>query len=352
MKLTKKYIGYLFRFESLVRLLEFYVLVLSIIALLITIRVYDINVRPEWKILKPIFFFDSQKIAKILRNPIYSPIVDKSELLKSIINENSPWVNSILTYFIDYDEKAGIEHEFAAFDFIKPKNKTEEISGYITYDEWYLMGIRDTFKHLQVIRNDLKASRTDDHKIKDLKLLLSKAMFFDSDTLKKADTSVSVAKELSAFSKVSSNPFEEIVKIDPYDEQFLGANLFANTTIYTCISISNPSNQAIENLNVVISDVWNLGNFSVFGWTLSGNVIDIRKSSTSVQFTIDRLESGNSIEVLLKGKRLVRQNDMRLNYAGISYIDKYQVISLLVIIALLVWFIHFILWYKFDKLLR
>lgn len=344
-KLIKRYLLYLFRFDIILKLFEFYVFIITVLAVLVTIKIWDIEVKPELKILKPIYCFNAQGIFESINLPVYKNIINKSDTLKNMINPKSIWNEVILAYFYDYPEDEGVSNVYAAFDFIKPNREVEEVSGYVTYDEWYLMGIKDTFSYLQHITSDLKANRSEREKLKNIYLLLGKSLFYDSDSLKKTDSIKYKNKDISNYSRVKVNPLQLISNLDVKDTSFLGALIYSQTKIYSCLSICNNSNQTIENLKITINDVWFYGVYSLFGWTLSANIIDIKKSPNTLQFTVDRLEGGQSIEVLIKGKKYIRDNDIKLVYSGLTYIDKELVIKWMVIIGIGVLLFHFVFWY-------
>lgn len=311
--------------------------------MLVTIKIWDIDVKPETKILKPIYAFNSQKILDELSKPPYSQSIHKFDSLITIFYKLPFWRESILTYYHGYQPDSGVSNEYAAFDYIRPNRKIEENSGYILDDQWYLNGIQDTFKYLQKMTTDLRSDRSESEKFKNLYILLGKSLFIDSDSLRKADSLFYKNKSISAFLQVRENPLEILSKNIQNDTAFISSLIYSQTKIYSCISICNNSSQTMEDIKVTLNDVWFYGNYSLFGWTLAANVVDIKKSPNTLQFTVDRLGAGQSIEVLIKGHKYVRDNDIKLLYSGIAYLDQAYVINLMIGVGILVILFHFLL---------
>jgi len=330
----KNYIFHLFQFSTILKLLEFYVLILSILAILVTIRIWDIEVKPELSILKPIYCFNSQKILEDISKPPYKDIVNNDDSLRDLF----------YAYFYNIDPIVGTKNSYAAFDYIKPNREVSEVSGYLVDDIWYLNGLRDTFYYLPNLTTDLKATRSEVEKMKGIKLLLAKSLFIDSDSLHKSDTINWKNRSLSFYQPTLNNPLQIIYKNFKNDTLNLSSLIFMHTKIYSCLSISNNSNQTIEDVHVTINDIFFHGLYSLFGWTLAGNVKEIIKSPNTIQFTIDRIEAGQSIEILIKGIKYMRNNDVKLTYSGLSYVNKGKVIFYMIAIAIMVLLFDLLFW--------
>ena len=252
-KLFKDFIKHLFQFSVLKDILTFYVLTLSIFTILIATKNFDISVKPNVQILEPIYSFNAQKIIKKFHDSSNYNTINKYENLKRYLINDISWNSSILAYYYQEYDLVNNNNEYAAYETYAYNNDYNDVSGYIVGTEWYLWGIKDTFPHYVKPLDKLLAKRSEADKMHHLRLLLSKALSAEADSMFKNDSNLYINRKLSKYQYILFNPLFEISKYDYQNSpDFFGVKYSVgdNSSIYSCLSICNFSEQPIQNITL------------------------------------------------------------------------------------------------------
>ena len=108
------------------------------------------------------------------------------------------------------------------------------------------------------------------------------------------------------------------------------------TVIYSYISVANRTDYPIEHAQLFINDVISSGDLSVVGWTALSGITELNSNGPNIRLTLGSIQPKQSVEVLLKGQRIIRANDVSIVLAPLSNIDKGKVLLYMGILLLVV----------------
>ncbi len=347
MKIIKIFLKHLLSFSVIKDILTFYVLLVSILTLLVAVGIFNIETQPVAKILKPVYVYNLNEIEQKFQNDTLKKKTELFPRLRYNLYDNKNWRSTLVGYYYDYNDWNNYSNEHSSYEMYDKIRKIEEYTGYMIPDEWYLWGYVNGSNNLVKILNNSDALRDDDLKIYHLYLLLHKAYRYEADSLKKLDTNIKLAE----VNRLSYNPLSDLVMCDSlnFNCSDLIYNISDNMLIYSCVSVCNLSSQTMNNINLTLSDIFRYGRYSLVGWTKTSSISAIVQNPTSIELTIDRLESGRSIEIVFRGSKYIRSSDINLSGSYLSYIDKQKVKSYLIGITIVVLFIYFTFWFLSRK---
>lgn len=307
-------------FTHILNIANLYVAIIGILAILAAVGVFSIRAKPEVEVLKPIYSFDMKRITEALKEykaEGFIKIPSNSDTILATYGEPSIAKESAV-YLLPYEAVGA--WKWGRSSSLSPRTI------------WYQFGITDTNLALPLGMN-YSAKRTDEQKRLGLFMLytldLGNQAFKDSLTLGNLsgpnllDTCYQIFKS----GKGGENYEEFIVQLG-----------FA-TKVYSLISISNKSSVPMDQIRLFVNDVWETGMLEVVGWTAVSQIVDLTSNGPNLRITIERLEPGQSIEILLRGSKYVRGKDILVSMPPLSgirkeLIVKWMVIALIGVVAL------------------
>lgn len=307
----------IFNVSLITKFINLYIGILALVALFITIGWFNITNNPHIEILNPTYVFNMNRINSVLQKNNLYKIFPVDETLNNkfcsfgepegAYKQNS--LEYILPYFRVDANKFQREHSLNPRSFL------------------YHTGISDEIDITKHIFNNA-TTRTENQKRLGLSTLLIWDMVnkFSSESL----TSGPILKV---------NPLKELQNkknVLP-DDVFntIGSEFVFATTIYSIISICNYSNEDMHSINIFLNDVLNTGMLEVIGWTEGGHTIELKSRGPNFRFNIEHLPKNQSIEVLFRGNKKIRDNDIRISSVPFSSIDSSMVVCVLVVLFLL-----------------
>jgi hypothetical protein len=301
------------------KIIKIYVGLLVIFSSLATVGLVPKKAEPDVEVLKPIYAFNMTEIYNILKSIGFKDI-DPSVIGTMSdfgLPSNSDSISSI-PYRLPYE-----------------LNSDSSYSGWSSWDSsnpWYMLGVSDTSLLIPTSFNS-SACRTEDQKINGLLLMYT----YDFLHLSK------IYKLIPGCS-LKINPLN-IIKMYCEGNQGdrsrqIAQSAVSATRIYSIISINNRTSENIENVNVFINDVVNWGLISCVGWTEIEHIERIQSNSPSTRLKIDRIRAGQSIEIMFRGCRSIRMNDVLISTPYFSFPQKSSVIRIMMYsFAVLLFFI-------------
>jgi hypothetical protein len=308
-------------FDTILKILNLYIGLLAIIGLLITLKIFSINNKPQFEILEPIYIFDMKEIIDAVKSvDNWQSVFPFSGAYGTLSLYGAPESMDKLKnfkYTLPYVEGDGNFHSgWSSFTF----NNTI----------WYYLGIDDTTT-IPKSSMDFASNRTSNQKRLGLTLLLI------SDLLKQADD-----KSLVLGGNLSVNP---LTIIHNTKDSLLRGNMpkiFYATEIYSFLSIENKSSENMYNIRAYVNDVIGSGNLKVIGWTAATQGVKLISSSPNINISIEQLEPNESIEILFRGMKIIRKEDIKISIPPLSGINKKLVIAIIIIVFIFVIILFYI----------
>lgn len=347
---VKDFLKSLVIFDNLTKILNLYVLILAIIALLVTIGVFSIRVKPEVEILPPIYSFNIKRLITISTESNYSEIINLTPSLKEAINDKERTLLKTYGWTVPKKDEISL---FLPFETLDTNSKKQGWSSNTANNLLYRLGIETTSPDSIVYRINNSAERTIREKYIGINFLILDALFKDLDIISKDSTQVRpLAFGLDTF---STNPIIDLNNIKPKVtniknyEDFISKFGLGCTRVYSCISISNTSNEILENISLYINDVMNYGMLEIIGWTKGASNIEIKSNSINKLILLDKLEPHQSVEILFRGFKYIRENEISISLLSPPVYNKKSIYIIVIGTLLIVIFLYFMQWYKHNK---
>ena len=142
---------------------------------------------------------------------------------------------------------------------------------------------------------------------------------------------------------LSENPLKRISKIVKSEGgqagYYLIKMLVNQMTILSAVSISNRSKQPINQLLILVSNVPLAEFVEVYGWTAIPSSIEVKTAHPNIRIAVDRLDAGNSFEILFRGSRAVRKDDVAISAAE-SIVNRRLVIVVMIVLFAVILFLY------------
>lgn len=303
-------------FTHILNIANLYVAIIGILAILAAVGVFSIRAKPEVEVLKPIYSFNMNEITKAL----------KENQLEGVI-KIPPNSDSILATYGEPSSKDTYSNDLLPYERVGAF-KWQRWSSASPRTMWYGLGITDTDLALRYGMN-YSAKRTDEQKRVGLGLL------YREDLMEQA------VKDSLTPGYTDPNFLEmcyTIYKTGKGGTNYPGflVQLGFATKVYSFISISNKSSVPMDQIRLFVNDIMETGMLEVVGWTAASQIVDLTSNGPNIRITIERLEPGQSIEILLRGSKYVRGKDILVSMPPLSAIKIDLVVRMMVIAFLIV----------------
>lgn len=288
------------------KFITIYVNLLVIIALLTSIGVFTSRQNLEVEIFDPVYIFNMTKIIDAFNKAgISDPFLrlHQGTLAEYGIPE-SYYKKEGMQFILPFD-KSG-DDPFFGWNHLKHG------------DPWYQLGISND----SMIVINTQSDRTNFEKMSGLQLL------YASDYLEQASR-----YSLNPGSRLSKNPLTAIKEICDADSQGkyddLAMSCYVATEVYSFVSVSNHSSVPIDDIFLNIDDTIREGMLELIGWTSITQAKTHDSNSPCIKFHIMRLEPNQSIELLIRGKKYIRNNEIRLTTKPAYFLNKFQIVRVM-----------------------
>lgn len=337
---TKDFFKSLIIFDNLTKIFNLYVLILAIIALLATIGTFSVRIRPEFKVLPPIYSFNIKQLAEISNKKNYKVIINTIPTLNRSFNGNDR--ASLRTYGWDIAKKEEIKYllPYETLDsnsFGWSSNTKDNL--------WYRLGIEHSTPDSVNYSINNSNNRTDHQKLIALDLLFAETLTKDP-ALTEQDTNIKGTFS-SGIDTFGINPLIEIKNyksnfpnVAEY-EKFIMDFTYSCTKVYSVVTIENNYNAPIENINVYINDALNNGKLEIIGWTKGASNIEVKSNGVNKLLTLDKLDPKKSVEIVFRGFKYIRENEISTQVSSITGFNIciiYIILSLTFLFVLLIYF--------------
>jgi hypothetical protein len=314
----------IFNVKTIIDFINLYVALLAIIGLLATIGIFDFTIKPELSLLSPTYVFNMSRMRNIVEKQygISFPIDSLTENSLGIYGMPN-WDNLLPYEMVDKPIFEG--------------GTVQKTMDEINY--WYEIGIDDSIT--SNITNNNSAYRNDSLKKAGLYHL-----FFAEIQKYQKDLMVNYHIPIKSISVLGYNPLvyfyslkNKIVK-ENFNELAISLGGGATNT-YSYLSISNKYDEQIQDIEVLINDLVNPGRYKVIGWTALPTSVELITNPPHIvtKIKIGKLDAHQSIEILIKGWKLLREKDIYIGYSGFSNINKPLIAKFMIYLFISVLFI-------------
>jgi len=167
---------------------------------------------------------------------------------------------------------------------------------------------------------------------------------------------LAVAKGGTPPDHVNENPLDRLQAVVPHKDAPQVGDMFQMDPIseatlpYSIASIGNLSSEPIENVRVsVASSIWSAP-VELVGWSDLPQLADATQKGHNHHITIERLEPGQSIEIVFRGHKLLRANEVSVVCSWIFDKTKIAVLMALILVLTIAVYYGDILSLKFSRL--
>jgi hypothetical protein len=322
------------------QILNVYVLLLGILAVLVSIGVFPINDKPDITIIKAGYTLQMKNIMEISSNDSYNKILklspDFAALYMSGVDANAP-IGAYLPEMKKESLKYLLPYRRVGFKSLEGwSNNTDE-------NIFYRLGVVDSVpKHWIGQAISASKNRSDLQKIYGIHMLLI------DQTLKELDSySADKTQQSFGIQDFKFDPLKELYKIrniakDSVTYNNLVMDFSFATKVYSVLSIANPSDEDMSDIDLFINQMYNYGNLNIIGWTNLSSVDLNESDNPNIHINIRQIKSGESIEFVFYGRNILREQEVILSYPRFATINKTYVINLMVGIAVIVVVLFFI----------
>ncbi len=315
-------------FDELCKVVNLYVAILAIITLLAAVGFFKIKSEPVVRVLKPIYFLDMNGIVRAAK---------KGGVVDSIPKEWNQFTNKLMTYghnvglhmfgikigqgLAPYEDNFGTNFTFGLPVYTHPQDMLVDL-GLID---------KPSTNHLN------KTILSDDQK----RLRLQGLLGLDLQA-------VAWKQHLEPGWNMDRNPLQIFVTLTnivygSFDEATASFVNELRDSVYvvSIISVENPTSEAMENVRIAVSDsVYGTGT-ELVGWSVLPQVTDNTSRSRLLRLNVEHINAGESIEVVFRGKRFIRPEEVMVSLAPLS-IQKSKVALIMLstlCVTILLWWI-------------
>ena len=318
-------------FRSLSELVTLYVGLLALIGLLASVGFFKLRLEPNIRVLEPTYAFDMPQLIKAFET--YSRDAPLPEEWRNLSNQfatfRKPPTAQFPTQRVLSATMLPFQEPSAAGDtnlpnWAKPSNPV---------DLFYHLGLTNKPRTYDTQPPNFSAKRSDD--------------------LKRYGIGIPIAMNWARLAmqrgighwdyRLKENPLAKFQEIIPERDppQWTDAaqmDLVAQATyVYSIVSVANYSSQPLENVKLSVpNSLWS-GPVTLVGWSDVPQSVDSAEKSEGYHITIERLEPQQSIEIVFRGHKLLRETGISVSSSWTfdkSNIGTWMFITLLLVVVL------------------
>lgn len=320
-------------FRSMGEIVTLYVGLLALIGLLASVGFFKLRLDPNVRVLEPTYAFDMPQLIKAYET--YAHGAPLPEEWRSISNQFAtyrkppiaplPTERVLSSAMLPFQETSAVsDTNFPAW--AKPSNPV---------DLFYHLGITNKPGTREMQPPNFSAKR--------------------SDVLKRYGIGIPMAMNWARLAmqkgigqwdyRLKENPLIKLQEIIPQPDppQWADAarmDLITEATfVYSIVSVANYSSQPLENVKLSVpNSIWS-GPVTLVGWSDLPQSVDSVEKSQGYHITIERLEPQQSLEIVFRGHKLLRESEMSVS-ASWSF-DKAKIGTCMCITLVLVVVLYF-----------
>jgi hypothetical protein len=329
------------------KVLNVYVLVLGIVSVLVSIGLFPINHRPDIKIIKAGYTFQMKRIIEISSNENFKKILQLSPHFAALydigIDSNAP-VGAFLPEIKITSLKYLLPYKRVGF------NNSYGWSSNTDDNILYRLGVIDVAPEYWMGQTvNASITRSDLQKLYGIRLLLTDQTLKELNPYSAADKT----KKGLGIHDFEFDPLSELYKLrnivsDSISYYNLIREFSFATKVYTVLSIANPSDEDMSDIDLFINQIYNYGGLKIIGWTNLSSVNLNESDDPNININIRQIEPGTSMEFVFYGMNILREQEIKLSYPRFASINKTYVIKIMVIIAVFV-VLSFLIFSKPDS---
>jgi len=318
-------------FDGLKKILEFYVAALAVLGALAALNILSVWYTPECEELEPIYVFRLDCLLKV-NQELGSRRIRELDSYTTTVAEHGP--ETLATWGIL--EGA---HGFSRENIVPTEKAPGQIQGYVALAKSKELGYRLGLEERGPdSRKYYSAGRTKVEKRQGLAMMIEEAI-----EVKEGVAPKSIPAVITLEGGLSENPLKRISKIVKSEGgqagYYLIKMLVNQMTILSAVSISNRSKQPINQLLILVSNVPLAEFVEVYGWTAIPSSIEVKTAHPNIRIAVDRLDAGNSFEILFRGSRAVRKDDVAISAAE-SIVNRRLVIVVMIVLFAVILFLY------------
>lgn len=185
-------------------------------------------------------------------------------------------------------------------------------------------------------------TRTDAQKLSGVRLLLTDQTLRELDPYSAADKT----KQGLGIYDFEFDPLDELYKLRDIISDSVGYNNLIRefsfvTKVYSVLSIANPSDEDMTDIDLFINQIYNYGNLKIIGWTNLSSVTLNESDDPNIHVNIRQIEPGKSMEFVFYGMNILRAQEIKMSYSRFASINRALVINIMVIVAVIVVLLFF-----------
>ncbi len=291
-------------FRSVSEIVTLYVGLLALIGLLVSVGFFKLRIEPTLKLLDPVYAFDMPQLIHAFND--YARGVPLPEEWKGVTNGlaifRTPYGKDlagerlVASAMVPFQE-ASFEDKSRFGSWMRPSDPR---------DLFYHLGLTNVPATYTAGQPNFSAKRTNDQK------RYGVGMPIVMDYVRLA-----TARRIGLSGYLKENPLVKLEAIVPrsnpplfMSDSFRLDAVAEATFVYSIVSIGNHSSEPVENVRVSVGNSFWSGPVTLVGWSNIPQSVDSVESNHNYHLTLERLEPDQSVEIVFRGHKLLREHEV------------------------------------------